>query len=369
MQNNRKMKKTFRFILPILAAGAIVAASTDTGVQAEPSKELPVYDVTIGDTNIANTLKVDVIQDECEINSLLNIDNINLDYSSIDITGIDYTKAGIQPVTMKVNLVYNDNSTDSVGYSFTRDAVVNMKVSSAPVLKLKRNEVTVNNGDTFNAESYISYINDDSGILPALQIDASAVDMNTDGQYVTSITATDLQGNKTTEYLTVNVQTPQEVLDAIAAAEAEAEAQRIAEEEEAARKAAEQAAIDAGYSTASSTYYGLNYSDGSNPYPGGWSNCTYGAWQALYNATGIALPNFGNASQWLGSASAYGYATSGTPTAGGIAVYAGHVAYVAGVNADGSVNIVEGGFSGHYNERTVSASGTGTKAILGYINL
>lgn len=367
MQKNKKLKKTFRFILPILAAGAIVAASTETGVQAEASKELPVYDVTIGDTNVANTLKVDVIQDECEINPNLNIDNINLDYSSIDITGIDYTKTGIQPVTMKVNLVYNDNSTDSVGYSFTRDAAVNMKVSSAPVLKLKSNEVTVNNGDTFNAESYISYINDDSGILPALQIDASAVDMANDGTYVASITATDLQGNKTTQYLTVNVQTPQEVLDAIAAAEAQRQA-----EEEAARLAAEQAAAaaqDLGYSTASGSYLGLNYSGGGNPYSGGWSNCTYGAWQALYNATGIALPNLGNASEWYSNAAAYGYSVSGTPTAGGIAVYNGHVAYVSGVNADGSVNIVEGGFSGHYNERTVSASGTGTKSIIGYINL
>lgn len=369
MQKTRKMKKTFRFILPILAAGAIVAASTDTGVQVNAAQEtLPVYDVTVGETGIINTLKMDAINEWCTNNGV-NPEDINFDYSTADITGLDYTKVGIQPVTLKVNLVYNDNRVNSVGYSFTQEAAVNMQAASAPQLKLKSSEVTVNNGDTFNAESYISYVKGSSNELPALTIDTQNLDMGVDGQYVVTYKAIDLVGATTTQSLVVNVQTPQEVLDAIAAAEAEA--QRIAEEEakaEAERLAAEQAA-SLGFSTASGSYLGLNYSGGSNPYAGGWSNCTYGAWQALYNATGIALPNLGNASEWYSNAAAYGYAVSGTPTAGGIAVYNGHVAYVSGVNADGSVNIVEGGFSGHYNERTVSASGTGTKSIIGYINL
>lgn len=354
-----------------------MAASVNADVKADdPLKgSLPVYDLQIGDTNVAATLKSDVIADRCAIDDNLNLEDINVDSSSIDITGLDVNKAGIQTVTVKVNLVYNNNSTDSVGYSFTQDAAVNMKVVSAPQLKLKANDVTVNNGDVFNPESYISYINDDSGELPALQVDSQGLDMNTDGTYVVTYKAVDLQGNTTTQYLNVTVKTPQEVLDAIAAAEEqarlEAEAAAQAQAEEEARKAAEEAAQaqSLGASGESTSSSNLGYTaGGSNPYSGGWSNCTYGAWQALYNARGISLPNLGNASEWYANAAAYGYAVSGTPTVGGIAVYNGHVAYVDSVNGD-MVHIVEGNYSGHYNERWVSVSGTGTKSIIGYINV
>ena len=193
MQKNNKLKKTFRFILPMLAAGAIVAASVNSDVKADdPLKgSLPVYDIELGDTNVAATLKADVITDRCNIDDNLNIDDINVDLSSIDISGLDTSKAGIQTVTLKVNLVYTDNLTDSVGYSFTQNAAVNMKVVSAPALKLKSNEVTVNNGDTFIPESYISYINDDSGELPALTVDTQNLDMKADGTYLVTYKAVD----------------------------------------------------------------------------------------------------------------------------------------------------------------------------------
>lgn len=103
-----------------------------------------------------------------------------------------------------------------------------------------------------------------------------------------------------------------------------------------------------------------------NPYGGGWSNCTYGAWQALYDATGIELPNFGDASSWLYSAQSYGYETGTVPVAGSIAVYSHHVAYVSAVDGD-SVYIIEGGFNGSYHERWVSTWGTGTQSLQGYI--
>lgn len=107
------------------------------------------------------------------------------------------------------------------------------------------------------------------------------------------------------------------------------------------------------------------YANG-NPYGGGWSNCTYGAWQALYDATGIALPGFGNASGWLYAAQPYGYETGLTPVPGSIAVYGHHVAYVSAVDGD-SVYIIEGGFNGGRHERWVSAWGTGTQSLQGYI--
>ena len=100
---------------------------------------------------------------------------------------------------------------------------------------MKNSSVVVNNGDTFNASSYISYINDDSGILPVLTVDG-AVDMNTDGDYPVTYTVVDTAGNKSTATMTVSVRTPQEVVDARIAAEEQRQ------REEAERAAAEEAA-------------------------------------------------------------------------------------------------------------------------------
>ena len=78
--------------------------------------------------------------------------------------------------------------------------------------------------------------------------------------------------------------------------------------------------------------------------------CTWYAWQQVSDNQGIALPAWGNGGSWYGNAAASGYATGSTPAAGSIACWSaynsppyGHVAYVTGVNGDGSFNIVEGG--------------------------
>ena len=39
-----------------------------------------------------------------------------------------------------------------------------------------------------------------------------------------------------------------------------------------------------------------------NPYFGGYSNCTWSAWQIVYDTTGIALPDFGVAGNWMNAA-------------------------------------------------------------------
>lgn len=66
---------------------------------------------------------------------------------------------------------------------------------------------------------------------------------------------------------------------------------------------------------------------------------------------------YGNAGYgWLNSAQAAGKATGTTPQAGAVAVMNGHVAYVEGVNPDGSYVVSEMGWNykpGSYNQRTV----------------
>lgn len=69
------------------------------------------------------------------------------------------------------------------------------------------------------------------------------------------------------------------------------------------------------------------------------------------------VPVYGNAGYgWVSAAQAQGKATGTTPQVGAVAVTNGHVAYVSGVNGDGSYTVQEMGWNykaGNYNERTV----------------
>ena len=57
-----------------------------------------------------------------------------------------------------------------------------------------------------------------------------------------------------------------------------------------------------------------------NPYFGGYRNCTWSAWQITYERTGIALPDFGRAGNWMNAAASMGYAVSNVPVANRIVV-------------------------------------------------
>lgn len=384
IKNKRKNSRKFGITLTgLAAAGMFAAAIPATQVSASDETtllvDLPLIEISMQDSNPLSTLKKEIIAERASVDESISLDSIDLDKSTLDITGFDRSSMGIQTVTAKVSLVSSDpTDTKSIGYSFTQEATVKMVKSSAPQLKLKAKNITVNNGDFWNASSYIAYINDDSGILPTLKVDG-APDMDTDGNYVVTYTVVDLEGNKTSSDLTVTVKTPEEVIRAreeearriaeeeeaarIAAEEAEAEARRQAEAEAAA--AAQEAAMDDFYNAGSGAP--VHGDSGANPYWGGWSNCTWSAWQLAYQNTGVALPSFGNAGSWLFSASAAGYSTGGTPAAGSIGVYSNHVVYVDAVGPDGSYHISEGGYLGGYNERWVSGSSLDGQSLYGFI--
>lgn len=106
-----------------------------------------------------------------------------------------------------------------------------------------------------------------------------------------------------------------------------------------------------------------------NPYYGGWSNCTWSAWQLCYDYTGIALPRLGNAGAWYGTASAYGYSVGTSPAAMSVGVWSNHVVFVTEVSEDGSmVYIKEGGYCGGYHEGWIpSQSNRNGQIFYGYI--
>lgn len=393
MQNkNLKQKRTGIAIAGLAAAAMFAAAVPATQVYASGDEtatvaaDLPLIEVSIQDASPLETIKKSLIELKASTDDSIDLNAVDIAASQIDLQGFDRSATGIQTVTARLSLAESSEETadikKSLGYTFVQNATVKMVKSSAPQLKLKADSVTVNNGDTWNAASYISYINDDSGILPALIVEGN-VDMSTDGDYYVTYTAIDIEGNKSEADLKVSVKTPEEVIRAreeaerLAAEEAAAEAERLAQEqaerEEAERRAAEEAAAAEAERqallAAESAGSGAPLTGtADNPYYGGWSNCAYGAWQLAHNLSGVNLPSWGYAGGWLYSAQASGYATGTAPAAGSIAVYTGHVAYVSAVDGD-MVYIMEGGFNGGYNERWVNKDYIYGQSLQGYIYL
>lgn len=364
--------KAGRLILPILLIGTVLKVSiTTTGVSADDTlgSSVRVFELSTSDSNPITSLKNAVIMERASVDPNVDINDVDIARSTIDIDNFNFTKAGIQSVKVKVNLARKASEDvayqDSVGYSFIEDAVIKVYADSAPKIALTSQSITVNNGDPFNPESFIIYATDDSGNLPALKIDSN-VDMNVDGVYSVTYTAIDQIGNSVSRSIEVTVKTPQEVLDAIAEEEARKQAeeeQKQSEEEERRRQEEEeQTRLNAEYSGGVKLV-----GNGVDPYAGGTSNCTDTAWLLAYEA-GHVLPNWGNAYAWLYNAQATGYATGYTPAIGSIAVYSNHVAYVAAVDGN-MVYIKEGGYDGHYMERWVSATSEGTQSLQGYIYL
>ena len=231
------MKNTIKKQMGMIVTGALsavlVAGSVSiTHVKAEEtvnpftSNALPVITIDAQVEDPYTAIKNEVVKQRALLGGY-DLNYISLEKSVADITGFDRNATGIQTVTVKVNLASTgDKEVEKrLGYSFVQKVVVKLKQDSAPVVQLKSDAVTVNNGDTFNASSYISYINDDSGILPVLSV-SGEVDMDKDGEYPVTYTVSDTAGHTSSAVLTVTVKTPVEVAVA-KQAEAETKAAEV----------------------------------------------------------------------------------------------------------------------------------------------
>ena len=231
------MKNTIKKQMGMIVTGALsavlVAGSVSiTHVKAEEtvnpftSNALPVITIDAQVEDPYTAIKNEVVKQRALLGGY-DLNYISLEKSVADITGFDRNATGIQTVTVKVNLASTgDKEVEKrLGYSFVQKVVVKLTQDSAPVVQLKSDAVTVNNGDTFNASSYISYINDDSGILPVLSV-SGEVDMDKDGEYPVTYTVSDTAGHTSSAVLTVTVKTPVEVAVA-KQAEAETKAAEV----------------------------------------------------------------------------------------------------------------------------------------------
>lgn len=325
-----------------LVCSGPLSAVADNGILSAAG--VPIYEINMNDSDPMSLLKKEAITKYVESKPFLSMSKIDLDASSIQTTGINWTKSGIQTVRISLSIVKKDDTEtgNTVGYDYVEDAAIKLVKPEGPTLILKQEEMTVDLNSSFSYSDNLGIIFTSDNSLPIIT-EKDNVDTSKEGTYTVKITAVDAKGSKSHVSYKVNVVTP--------------------EEDQAVTH------IEDGVTVIDSSEVEVPDSidhdtgDSGNAYP--YGQCT---WWCYVRRHELNLPcgsYFGDAKDWVDSAEELGYEVSNTPHPGDIVVFMpgqasadpvyGHVAIVESV-VNGEIVISEsnaGGRAGVITTRTL----------------
>lgn len=228
----RRLRPQIRFALQAvtLFSGVMMLVATPTKTYADDNTPSQ----TIVKLSKAGTLNTEQIKQQFIENNVPSDDNKKIDTKK-SVTVVNPTSSNTARVTVYPAVKDKNGKVSLNAKPVTGTVLVAKEVKHKPTLELSSDKVVINNGDKFNAQSYISQVTSDNGKLPALDVDASDVNTSKDGIYEVNYKAIDTLGQTEEKTLQVEVKTPDEVI----------EARKKAAEEKAKKEAEEQAKKDA----------------------------------------------------------------------------------------------------------------------------
>lgn len=204
----KSMKKTGRILLAA-ALMSVIPANAEETESAASEQNLPVIELRASDSNPLETLKQAVIDIQAEA-GYLDTDLISMENSTVSVSAISQTGAGLNPATVSVMLseqTQDEEIVSSIAYSFSQPVLIRNILTDEPEILLKEESIQIVKNDEFNPEEYIAETADSSGILPSISID-SDVDTQKEGIYTVTYTVTNQKGRSSSAELEVEVIAP-----------------------------------------------------------------------------------------------------------------------------------------------------------------
>ncbi len=198
-----------KYILCMTAAclsAAVPVCAEETDIETE--QEVLLVHLTTADLSPLETIKEEVIAYRAD-QSLLDLSTVNIENSTIAIDQFEQGKTGIFKATANVTLASVETEEGSseitLAYSFSQPLYLTVETDGNPQILLSCDEVSIEEGETFDPASYISWLYDDGSMYPLISVD-NPVDTSVPGEYTVTYTVSDFDGNKTAASMNVTVE-------------------------------------------------------------------------------------------------------------------------------------------------------------------
>ena len=195
------------FLMMFVLAGIIISkinVKAEEIVSKRSIESMDVVFIEIGDNPDFSQLKEMVLFDDVRYIAHPEALSRDLDLSEVVISNIDYTTYSIQDVGVEV-IRYNPSKLGKVEIDrVNKELKIQFIDTSAPEITLKKNSVSVIEGESINVEDYLLDVSDNSYLDVDLQI-VEDIDFDTPGTYLASFIAKDSFDNESIETLSVIV--------------------------------------------------------------------------------------------------------------------------------------------------------------------